>query len=182
MSPDEFAEAWGDDPDQLATFPLSLLNQYPLRFADKHFLTAAGLPSSAPPYLSFGPEYAGFNIAPAKQAEDNFQIGQNGSGDPVAVTPDGEIRDLNHDAGFAPRYINRDLPTLAQALLLYRRLIEDTIQAAGPDAFLDGVVPMHLREAWMASLGAFDPRALEAGSFWAEEVTTWVSDGEGESR
>ncbi|CAN5264526.1 hypothetical protein BH10PSE14_BH10PSE14_11110 [soil metagenome] len=182
MSPDRFIGAWGDDSDQLATFRLGLLNQFPLRFVDKAFLMTAGLPSGAAPHLSFGPKYAQLGSMPGNGIGDDFQIGQNGSGDPVVVTPDGEIRDLNHDDGFVPRYINRDLPTLAQSLLLYRRLIQDTVQAAGPDAFLDGLVPLYLREAWMTSLGSFDPRALEPGSFWAEEVATWVSEGEGRTR
>jgi len=179
MSPDRFVEAWGDDSDHLVTFQLGLLNQFPLRFVDKAFLMLAGLPSSAAPYLSFGPKYAQIDSTPGNEVKDNFQVGLNGSGDPVVVTPDGEVRYLNHDAGFSPCYISRDLPALAEALLLYRRLIEDTIHAAGPDAFLDGLVPSHLRKAWMASLGSLDPRALEAGSFWAEEVATWVSEGEG---
>ena len=170
MSPDEFAERWGDDPDRLVTFPLGLLNQFPLRFADKHFLFEAGLPSGAAPCLSFGPKYAGYFAC-----DTGMQIGSNGSGDPIVLSSDGDIHYLNHDEGLATHYVNRDLASLAEVLLQYRQLINETCEELGQDAFLDGLVPLRLRESWVRFLQSVDPAALQSGSLWAEEAMMWVA-------
>jgi hypothetical protein len=170
MTADEFAEKWRDGTDVLARFPLSLLNQYPLGFADKHFLLVAGLPTEAAPGLSFGPEYASHFAT-----DTGMQIGSNGSGDPLVLTADGEIQCLNHDREFAISYVNRDLGALAEALLRYRQLIDETCQELGPDAFLDGLVPVRLREVWARFLESMDPAALQSGSLWAEEAATWAA-------
>jgi hypothetical protein len=171
MAPEQFAAEWGED--EMAAFPLQLINQFPLRFTDKQFLLEAGLPNDAAPFLSFGAQYATSRLF-SEVIGDCFQIGSNGSGDPVILTPDGQIRYLNHDAGFASHYINCDLPTLAEALLGYRHLIKETVTVAGPDAFLDGLVPQHLRENWIMFLRSADPAAIDPGSFWADEVATWT--------
>ncbi len=102
-----------------------------------------------------------------------MQIGSNGSGDPIVLLTDGQVGYLNHDAGFAPHYINRDLPTLAEALVRYRQLIDDTVEAVGPEGFLDGLVPSHLREVWIGFIRSADALALEPGSMWAEEIAMW---------
>lgn len=173
MNPDEFAERWSDDPDILATFPLGLLNQFPLRLVDKQFLFDAGLPSEAAPCLSFGPKYAShFAI------DVGMQIGSTGSGDPIVLTSDGDIHYLNHDEGLSARYVNQDLASLAEALLQFRHLINETCEERGPDAFLDGLVPMRLRESWVRFLQSVDPAALEPGSLWAEETATWVAQND----
>ncbi|CAN5361254.1 hypothetical protein BH10PSE14_BH10PSE14_29010 [soil metagenome] len=170
MTPDEFAEKWGDDPDFLAPFPLGLLNQFPLRFADKHFLFEAGLPSGAAPCLSFGPKYASYFAT-----DTGMQIGSNGSGDPIVLSSNGDIHYLNHDSSLAVHYVNRDLESLAEALLQYRHLINETCHELGPDAFLDGLVPLRLRDSWVRFLQSVDPVALQSGSLWAEEAAMWVA-------
>lgn len=172
MTPDQFIEAWGDDPQHLRSFPLRLLTQFPLRFEDTAFLTSAGLPSGAAPSLSFGPNYAEAGPCPGN-GSNGIQIGSNGSGDPIVLMPDGQVNYLNHDKGFASHYINRDIPTLAEALLRYRQLIADTVAIAGPDGFLDGLVPSHLRQVWLKFLQSADPRAMARGSMWAEEIAMW---------
>lgn len=176
MTPDQFAEAWGDDPDRLLTFPLRLLTQFPLRFADIAFLTVAGLPSAAAPCLSFGPSYAEAGSFPYKRSQ-GMQIGSNGSGDPIILTAEGDVNYLNHDSGFSPHYINRDLPTLAEALFRYRHLIEKAVDVAGPDGFLHGLVPSDLSRDWMNFLRSVDPLAIEPGSMWAEEIAMWSRSG-----
>lgn len=170
MNPDEFAGRWGDDPDFLAPFPLDLLNRFPLRFADKHFLFEAGLPTGAAPCLSFGPEYAS-----CFATSTGIQIGSNGSGDPIVLGSDGSVQYLNHDGGFASHYFSHDLASLAEELLQYRQLINETCQELGPDAFLDGLVPPRLRDSWVHFLHSVDPAALQSGSFWAEETAMWVA-------
>lgn len=173
MTPDQFAEAWADDPDHLVTFPLRLLNNFSLSLGDKHFLTVAGLPSAAAPCLSFGPKYAEAESFGNILGED-FQIGSNGSGDPVILTARGEVFYLNHDADFDPRYINRDLPTLAESLVRYRALITETVETSGDDAFLEGKIPVRLREGWVEFLRDADASALAEGSMWADEIACWT--------
>ena len=97
-------------------------------------------------------------------------LGSNGSGDPVVAAHDGTIAYLNHDDGFTPRYINKDVATFAESLLAYRSLIAEAQRINGPDAFLDGNVPPHLLGGFEAFLADCDPRAIGAGAMWREEL------------
>jgi len=52
LSPDEFMSRWGTD-HPLVRFSEDAVEQLPLAKEDKEFLTVAGLPDSAAPFLSF---------------------------------------------------------------------------------------------------------------------------------
>jgi hypothetical protein len=169
MTPDEFAYAWEDGEEQLARWPETELAVLDLPVSTKQFLANCGLPESAAPFLSFVTRLA---EPPTVQVETEqfVVIGSNGSGDPIVLSADGEVSFLNHDNNFSKHYINKDVQTLAATLLAYRSLIRQVQEQCGPDSWLDSNVPSETVDAFGEMIAAADPRALETGSMWREEV------------
>jgi hypothetical protein len=169
MTADEFAEAWEDGDNQLARWPETELVGLDLPLSTKEFLVGWGLPESAAPFLSF---VTRSTEQPTMQVdtEQFVVIGSNGSGDPVVLSVAGEVFYLNHDNNVSKHYINKDVQTLATVLLAYRSLIRQAQEQRGPDAWLDGDVPKEMAAAFSDMVANVDPRALEIGSMWHEEV------------
>lgn len=173
ITPDEFKVAWGEAGDTLVRFTSESATFSHLPAETVHFLEAVGLPEDAAPFLSFGPRAAA--ILPEDLKEGHVQIGSNGSGDPIVIASDGRVLFLNHDRGFAVCYINKDVQTLAEALLRYRRLIEQAQSLRGPDAYLNGEVPQAPMDQFASFLEERDPRSLQADAMWAAELADWRS-------
>lgn len=138
----------------------------------------AGLPEEAAPFLGFqrpvtGPlptlsEYFGLS--------DTFRryrvIGSNGSGDPICIdqAQQGSIVSINHDDHYRPIFMNSSIPQLAESLILYRRLVRQTITVGGEDAFMDNNIPVDLR-VWIAQeMEQVDAPALLEGCMWHGEL------------
>ena len=66
--------------------------------------------------------------------------------------------------------MNTSVRQLAESLLAYRKLIEDTQAEFGPDAFLDGKTSAAIRQHLKDELIRIDRAAVEPGSFWYSEL------------
>jgi len=177
MEPYQLMQAWRETGERLAIFPSAVFDELPVPAEAKAFLGQVGLPESAAPFLDFAPPKTGVlpTVAQLWRLKDvdldgYYVIGSNGSGDSIAVGPAGAVYYLNHDAGFSPCYINRDVRTMSEVLLCYRQLVEAALAAGGPDGFLDGAVTSESTTTLRRLLEARDPHALTEGSMWAEEL------------
>lgn len=170
MTGAEFRDAWQRTGDQLLQYPASLLGQSDIPDDSKRFLETIGLPGSAAPFLSFGPDYISLPVSVAAAPLSHLEIGANGSGDPVTVLKDGSVAYFNHDGGFSHHYINKSLPALAQSLILFRDLGSVIMRINGEDAFIDGNWPQHLVQNFILALERIDPRSIEPQSFWAQAI------------
>jgi hypothetical protein len=173
MTPAEFERAWGDDSMfPLIAYPDEIFEGTGISAENRRFLTEAGLPERAAPYLGFEPTEE--SLPELWDLPESFAkytiIGNNGSGDPVVLTPAGSVMYLNHDDDMAEVYINKDVATLAEALLRFRNLILEAQRVGGEDAYLDHRIPVDLQRGFEAFLREADPRALEADSLWGGEV------------
>jgi SUKH-4 immunity protein len=174
ITPEHFAEAWQAVGDQLIAFPDRALAGLPLPPEALHFLRAAGLPDQAAPFLIFRTPAAGavpsateaFDLS--KVFSDCFVIGSTGSGDPIAIVPDGRVVIIDHDRKFSITHLSASVPVLAATLLRYRDLIAKGALEDDGDAAL--------RRDFRAALKGEDPIALEPGSFWFEEIAGWPID------
>jgi hypothetical protein len=173
----KLGKVWEDAGERLVIFPFEVFEGLPVPYETKAFLSEVGLPVSAAPFLDFFAPTIGVlpTAAQSWRMEDAdlqgyFVIGSNGSGDPIAVDVVGAVYYLNHDAGFHPCYINRDVWTMSEALLCYRQLVADAQAFGGADGFLNGRVPPESTFALRRLLEARDARALADGSMWAEEL------------
>jgi hypothetical protein len=185
MDPSEFVTAWqADAEDDLTRFPREAIAAYHLPAQSIDFLSEAGLPSSAAPFLAFEIPKSGHvqTVTDLWQLDDSFArwitIGSNGSGDPIAIdamSTHGAIYYLNHDNDFAPRLMASSVQQLAQLLLSFRNLVTQTRDLGGSDAFLDGEIPPALRASFLNDLARIDPAAAK-DSMWLDELSTGDRD------
>lgn len=177
---DQLRAQWEQAEGPFLRFPARAFQDVRLSPTTVRFLTEVGLPRQAAPFLDFEAPKAGrlptadesFNLEPEFAA--HYVLGTNGSGDPIVLAPDSSVIYLNHDADLAPVYMNKDVQTLAESLLRYWHLITETLRLHGPDAYLEGRVPPHLRTEFVAYLQAADPQAFAEDSMWAGEIASWA--------
>ena len=180
-----FAERWSEGGEALVVFPLKALRQTGLDGKSAVFLQETGLPDSAAPFLSFGLSRDGSLPTAAQQwcLSEEFShyrvVGSNGAGDPVCVDEaNGRVVYLNHDCGFEAVFINSSLASLAECLLEYRRLVDDTVVLGGPQAYLDGNVPENAIAYLESAIGEIDRLALGTDTFWESEIERLRADAQ----
>lgn len=193
MSPAEFVHAWlaaaSEFDEGLVTATPEALAGIDIPAAAKTFLTEAGLPDSAAPFLGFGqlaviplPTLAeAWGLTHDEVARRVYCIGSNGSGDPICIGPSGRVWVFNHDDNFAPTFVNASVAQLAVCLLAYRQLVADTTRMMGSflDASLNRTIPVELLTRFKEQLQQIDPDAYagiqdEQGqllpSMWQQEL------------
>lgn len=177
MEATQLAEAWRETGERMVSFPIETLDGVPIPTTAATFLREVGLPASVAPFLDFQPPRSGPlpTVDQLWRLKDGkfgsfYVIGSNGSGDSIAITPSGSVVYLNHDDGFRPCYINKDVLALSETLLRFREMVREASERNGPAAFLRGQVPMGAVNAVRSQLQSYDPRALEEGAMWADEL------------
>ena len=178
LSAKEFASRWGNDGVPLTPFPQNAIEPLSLSEEDKAFLAQAGLPEDAAPFLTFAaPQSAQLpTVAEQWNQPKAFAayrvIGSDGSGNPIALDENnhGEVVLLDHENKFAKVLVNKSIRQLAESLLAYRKLVTDTQQEFGEDAFLDGKTSPAARKELRQELARIDPPALKPGCFWYGEL------------
>lgn len=170
MDAASFKGAWESAGDQLCRYPAEAVSASKLPNDVKHFLTVAGLPAEAAPFLTFGPDTLDW----LDQLDDSaslYPLGSDGSGDPIVVDMHGVVWLIDHDQPTHRSLMNSSLPALAQCLIAYRTLVEEVIASEGDDAYLDGRIPKHMTDAFSESVRAIDPAAATSETFWGGELS-----------
>ena len=180
ISPNEFRERWCDDGDleSLVVYPLEALETLSIPEESRTFLTSAGLPESAAPFLDFrAPDHGALQTAAElwrlePEYERYHVIGSNGSGDPLCIDEllDAQIVYLNHDFNFHRVLINSSVPQLAELLLAFRHVVREAQLRNGEDAYLDGDVPSDLQQWLLKEIIRIDPSAAHADCLWVQEL------------
>jgi hypothetical protein len=178
LSIKEFVARWGKDDIPLMRFPKKAVERLSLSEENKSFLVQAGLPEDAAPFLSFKTPTSGEFPTVAQQWKqpkvfDAYRvIGSDGSGNPIALdeSSSGEVVLLDHENKFARVLVNKSIQQLAESLLAYRKLVRDTQEEFGEDAFLDGKTSPAARKALRDELTTVDEAAVKAGCFWHGEL------------
>lgn len=180
ITPAEFRDRWNgaDHAVELMLFPADTLADVAIPDPSKAFLRDAGLPDSAAPFLDFKvPEQGTLPTAAGVwQLDDAFGryrvIGSNGSGDSICLDEgmDGAVVYLNHDDRFRAVFMNSSIAQLAESLLVYRQMIEETCQRNGEDAYLDGDIPDEIKTWLQSELVRIDSHAMKSGCHWPIEL------------
>ena len=168
LSAKEFAARWGQDEAPLQRFPKRAVAALPIPEEDKEFLLGAGLPEEAAPFLCFDIPTSGAlpTVAQAWDQPAAFRryrvLGSDDSGNPIAIDEQGgEVVCLDHERRFARVLMNTSIRQLAESLLAYRKMVEDTTSQNGEEAFLDGNVPVECRKALKKALTDIDGAAVQ---------------------
>jgi hypothetical protein len=165
MTPEAFKRAWEERTElPLVRFPISLFEGTGVSAQTRRFLSEAGIPDGAGPFLSFDPGYSNtletaaglWDLSP--DFARYWVIGFDGAGNPIVLCPDDSVAFLDHDGEFEECYINKNISVLAEASLL-----------------CPGYEPEEsAKERFIEFLKESDPRALEEGSFWYHEIAGWA--------
>lgn len=135
-----------------------------LHSEDSAFLLNDGLPRDAAPFLHFeaySKEQLGNCAKTFGLSEPVFPIGQNGSGDVVAIDLSSrEVVYFNHDANNLRVFINSSLAQFAESLCIYQEHLSTQ------------TMPLCL-----AAISASDAKAARVGTMWHEEVQAEVAGG-----
>jgi SUKH-4 immunity protein len=178
ITPTEFVARWGRDDVPLMLFPKKALERLSLSEDDKALLAQAGLPEDAAPFLTFEAPQTGQlpTVSERWNQPKAFAayrlIGADGSGNPIALDENnhGEVVLLDHENKFARVLINTSIRQLAEALLAYRKLVQDSQAEFGEDAYLDGQTSEAARRELKQELTRIDAAALRPGCFWHSEL------------
>jgi hypothetical protein len=180
ITPNEFVAKWDVEKNgKLIKFTAEILENINIDDESKEFLIAAGLPASASPFLEFM-VFDKMEIPTASQLwgiDEKYSkyrcIGSTGSGDPICIIESkGNIVYLNHDDGFKEVFINTSIPQLAESLLVYAQLVEETMKENGEEAFLDNNIPERLKDWVVKEINRIDIVAIDEYNFWGTEIET----------
>jgi hypothetical protein len=178
LTPKEFVARWGKADVPLIRFPKQAVDHLSLSDEDKAFLAEAGLPKDAAPFLTFEAPASGQLPTVSEQLAQTTAfaayrvIGSDGSGNPIALDENntGEVVLLEHENKFVRVGINKSVWQLAESLLAYRKLVYDSQEEFGENAFLDGQVSEATRKELRQKLTTIDPASVKAGCFWHGEL------------
>jgi hypothetical protein len=164
MDAHDFKVAWERDGDVLHVFTKNEIGYARTTGVAENFLTTVGLPLEAAPCLNFGQH--SLDWIPEEARHCYIPIGSDGAGNPIVVDRDGTVMLLDHDRRFAPSYVNCDLPTLAEALLRYR----DILNEAATELDFDGELPAISQQRFASFLEKLDPECLKENQLWSGEL------------
>lgn len=175
----EFLDKWDEEIYGRVDYDAEVINSYSLPQATKNFLIEAGLPESAPPFLTFESSATGGGVRLIEKydsAETSYSkyiyVGFNGNGHPICIHEEnGEVIYLDHDNDHQEIFINSSIPQLAESLLAYVDFIAKIKAVNGRSAFLEKKATQELLDWIAARLEEIDSESLTQGSFWDEELS-----------
>jgi hypothetical protein len=145
------------DMCKFATFDPVLLLAYKIDADSARFLTEAGLPLDAAPYMGFD-AYTKEEIDRFYKSQlvptSIFPIGKNNYGDFIGIEIDsGAVVYAIHDGALERVFINSSIDRLAETLCLYQELRDK-----------------RCLQDLAANVAAYDAAALEPGAMWLSEA------------
>jgi hypothetical protein len=182
MTAQEFKKIWTNTGDILTPFTSSRLLRLDLKPATIDFLTQAGLPIDAAPFLTFAEnsddKYKGI-IRLTDQfdfSEEEFRkwivIGSCSDGDPIAINVDAndQIEWLDHENYFEPAFFNSSIETMVNCLVVYRDFVLTIQKENGEDAFMNSNFTDLQFETMKSNLLKADNNALVNDGFWKHQL------------
>jgi hypothetical protein len=182
MTPQEFKIIWTNTGDALSPLTSKRLPRLNLQPRTMEFLTQAGLPVDAAPFLSFvdDSEEVYKRIDRLTDQHDflgkDFAtwivIGSCSDGDPIAINAElnDQIDWLDRDNYFEPGFFNSSIEALAECLVIYRNFVFEIQKTNGENAFLNGDFSDSQFETLRSNLLEADCNVFIETGFWKEQL------------
>lgn len=187
MSPQEFKKNWNSPAEPLRQISEHRLAAFNLLADTIMFLSSAGLPAYAAPYLSFSEDsddevYGINNLVDIYELDESdgdrmdpgkyVVIGSCRDGDLIAIkTTEGDkVFQLDHEDDFTPGYFNVSIEALADFLIIYRDFEQSVIAAYGEEKYRSGYFTDEQIEELRTRMKAVDPDAVTEEGFWKDEL------------
>lgn len=184
ITPQEFLSVWNREVYGLFTYDQERIAALDIPEEAKQFLSNAGLPDSAPPFLSFIPEDQG-GLSPLsdeyfeeeEDRADYLHIGNTGTGDAVCIVAGkGQVVYLDHEQEGKEVLINSTLPLFMASLVRYVKLRKEIKQRNGDAASVDGKTPKALIMQFKKDLRQMDAPCLKKRTFWDDEIAVLLDE------
>ncbi|MGJ3197239.1 SUKH-4 family immunity protein [Peribacillus frigoritolerans] len=181
ISPQEFLNKWNSDTYGLVNYDESNINSFSITNETKIFLIKAGLPESAPPFLTFESSTNGGGIrlteknnSLGKMYDRFIYLGYTGSGNPVCINEsNSEVVYIDYDNENNSVLINSTIAKFAESLLFYVEFIKKVKAVNGRRAYLEKNATKELLDWISKSLHQIDAVSLTQGGFWEEELVSF---------
>lgn len=187
MTAHEFKSAWAELMGELRPISSATLKRFNLNSSTAEFLNQAGLPDEAAPFLSFvgdnvKDKYDGidlltnwFDFLPSAYSK-YIVIGSDGCGDILALNTEQDcmVEWLDHEDGFAPRFMNSSILHLTSGLVAYGKFIQAIVQANGEDAYINSNFTDTQFDVLHDMLQDIDERCVQEG-FWQAELGSLIA-------
>jgi hypothetical protein len=169
-TPEEFRQSWNRFGRELVEWSAESFANVSLLDSSREWLTNAGLPPSALPYIRF--EITGSSTVRARSGsppdERYLVIGTCNDGDLIAIDMKGNdsIHWLDSENNFDPGFFNSSIAELLNSLLIYREFVINIKNTRGESAYSKSDFTDLEFDALRNGLMQNDPHCLAEGSFW----------------
>ena len=182
MTPEQFIHKWTANEDNLSPLNPESLVGLNLKQSTVDFLTVAGLPFDAAPFLSFVQNNANSYKTIEKLTkhydflEPEFDkyvvIGSCSDGDVIAINTEDndQILWLYHEDYFSSRFFNLSINSLAECLVIYRDFVQTILNNNGEDAYMNADFTDEQFETLKQKLLKADSKAITEDGFWKSEL------------
>jgi hypothetical protein len=178
ITPQEFLDRWDKETYGLVEYDEQIIHSLSLAPETKKFLTEAGLPESASPFITFesSNDSGGHRLTEKYEDADAgyrgyIYVGFTGSGHPICIMEENDkvlYIDLEND--HAEVFINSSIAQFAESLLAFVDFVNQIKAVNGRSAFLERNAPKESLDRLADKLKEIDSASLTEGSFWDEEV------------
>lgn len=184
ITPQEFLAVWNTEVYGLFTYDQERIAAIDIPEETKQFLSIAGLPDSAPPFLSFIPEeQGGVTLLSDEYFEGDvgkanyLHIGSTGTGDAICISVGkGRVVYLDHEEEGKEVLINSTLPLFMASLVRYVKLMQDTNKLEDGDDSLDGKTLKALVAEFKKDLRQMDAPCVKKRTFWDDEIAVFLDE------
>lgn len=181
ISPEKFLIKWDSDTYGLVNYEESVINSFSIDNQTKDFLIKAGLPESAPPFLTFESSINGGGIrlteknnSLGKLYNSFIYLGYTGNGNPVCIDEsNSQIVYIDYDNENKSVLINSSIATFAESLLIYIEFVKKIKAENRRRAYIQKNATKELLDWISKSLYQIDAISLIQDSFWEEELISF---------
>ncbi len=182
MTPEQFRHIWTANEDNLSVFSTVSLVGLNLKQPTIDFLTVAGLPFDAAPFLSFVQNKAdSYNTINKLTKHYDFLepeydkyvvIGSCRDGDVIAINTDDndQIVWLDHEDYFSSSFFNSSINSLAECLVIYRDFVKTILNNNGENAYMNADFTDEQFETLKQKLLKADRKAIIEDGFWKSDL------------
>ncbi len=194
MTPEQFRQIWTANEDNLSPLSLDSIVGLNLKPSTVDFLTIAGLPFYAAPFLSFVQNKAdSYNTINKLTKHYDFLepeydkyivIGSCSDGDVIAVNTEDndQIVWLDHEDYFSSRFFNSSINSLLECLVIYRDFVQTIIKDNGEDAYMNTDFTDEQFETLKQKLAIADNKVITEDGFWKSDLEMELAMREGNKK
>ncbi len=182
MTPLEFKNQWKLGGDILNKISPNRISEFKLSKSVFDFLTLAGLPDDAAPFLIFSkdsddPFYGVHRLTKMYEFlevefDKYIRIGSCNDGDPIVIntSKNDQIEYLDHEDNFASSFFNSSFNAMAKSLIAYRNFVNTILVENGDEALLNSNFTDSQFSSLKLAIQRADDQTYLKDGFWKTQI------------